>query len=58
VAIKFKKGATKSLFDLIELEEKLKKLFGRKIDVGEYDTINPYIIDYVKKEMKVIYEKG
>lgn len=58
IAIKFSKGANKSLFDLIELEEKLKKLFRRNVDLGEYDTINPYIIDYVKKEMRVIYEKG
>jgi len=57
IAIRFSKRAAKSLFDLIELEEKLKKLFRRKVDLGEYDTINPYIIDYVKKEMRVIYEK-
>lgn len=58
IAIKFKKGAGKSLFDLIELEGKLRKLFRRKVDLGEYDTIRPYIMDYVKKEMRVIYEKG
>jgi predicted nucleotidyltransferase len=58
IAIKFKKGAGKSLFDLIELEGKLRKLFRRKVDLGEYDTISPYIMDYVKKEMRVIYEKG
>ncbi len=58
IAIKFSIGVTKSLFDLIELEGKLRRLFRRKVDLGEYDTINPYIIDYVKKEMRVIYEKG
>jgi predicted nucleotidyltransferase len=58
IAIKFKKGATKSLFDLIELEGKLSKLFRRKVDLGEYDTLNPYIMDYVKAEMRVIYEEG
>ena len=58
IAIKFSKSATKSLFDLVELEEKLTRLFGRKVDLGEYDTISPYIVDYVKKEMRVIYEKG
>jgi len=56
VAIKFREGAEKSLFDLIELEEKLKEFFGRKVDLGELDSINPYIIGDVKKEMKVIYE--
>jgi len=39
------------------LEEKLKRLFGRKVDLGEFDSLSPYVIDYVKKEMKVIYEK-
>jgi predicted nucleotidyltransferase len=58
IAIMFRKGAAKSLFDLIELEGKLRRLFGRKVDLGEYDSISPYIIDYVKKEMRVIYEKG
>ena len=57
IAILFREGAEKSLFDLIELEERFKKAFGRKVDLGEFDCINPYVIDYVKKEMKVIYEK-
>ena len=57
IAIRYADGKRKSLFDLVELEEKLKRLFGRKVDLGEFDSISPYIIDYVKKEMKVIYEK-
>jgi len=57
IAIKYADGKRKSLFDLVELEEKLKRLFGRKVDLGEFDSLSPYVIDYVKKEMKVIYEK-
>jgi len=57
IAIKYADGKRKSLFDLVELQEKLKKLFGRKVDIGEFDSISPYIIDYVKKEMRIIYEK-
>lgn len=57
IAIRYAHGKRKSLFDLVELEEKLKELFGRKVDLGEFDSISPYIIDYVKKELKVIYEK-
>ena len=57
IAIKYADGKRKSLFDLVELEEKLKRLFGRKVDLGELDSISPYVIDYVKKDMKVIYEK-
>jgi len=57
IAIRYADGKPKSLFDLVELQEKLKSLFGRKVDLGELDTISPYVIDYVRKEMKVIYEK-
>jgi predicted nucleotidyltransferase len=54
----FDKGKSKSLFDLIDLEEKLTQLLGRKVDLGIFDSISPYIINEVKKEMEVIYEKG
>lgn len=57
IAIRYAAGERKSLFDLVELQEKLKRLFGRKVDVGELDSISPYVIDYVKKEMRIIYEK-
>lgn len=57
IAIEFSKLKNKSLFDLIHLEFELKKLFKKKVDLGTLSSINPYIIDDVKKEMKVIYEK-
>ena len=58
IAIKYAEGVRKSLFDLVELQQRLASLFGRKVDIGEYDVINPYIIGDIEKEMKVIYEKG
>ena len=58
IAILYDKGKSKSLFDLIDLEEKLTRLLGRKVDLGIFDSISPYIINEVKKEMEVIYEKG
>jgi len=39
------------------VEGELTKIFGRKVDLGIFSSISPYIIDDVKKEMKVIYEK-
>lgn len=57
IAIKYAEGEKKSLFDLVELQERLRKLFNRKVDLGEIDSISPYVIDYVRKEMKVIYER-
>ncbi|MBS7645688.1 nucleotidyltransferase family protein [Candidatus Bathyarchaeota archaeon] len=58
VAIEFDKNARKSLLDLVKVEEELTEIFGRKVDLGIFSSINPYIIDDVKREMRVIYEKG
>jgi predicted nucleotidyltransferase len=57
IAIRYKKRARKSLFDLVELQLSLSRIFGRKVDLGEFDCINPYIIDDVKKQIRVIYEE-
>ena len=57
IAIKYAEGVRKSLFDLVELQQRLASLFGRKVDMGEFDFINPHIVEAVKREMKVIYEK-
>ena len=57
VAIEFDKNSRKNLLDLVHLERDLRKIFKRKVDLGVFSSISPYIIDDVKKEMKVIYEK-
>jgi uncharacterized protein len=57
IAIRYRKGTRKSLFDLVELQQTLTRAFGKKVDLGEYDCINPYIIDDVKKQIKVVYEE-
>jgi predicted nucleotidyltransferase len=57
VAIEFDKNSRKNLLDLVHLERDLGKIFKRKVDLGVFSSISPYIIDDVKKEMKVIYEK-
>jgi predicted nucleotidyltransferase len=35
----------------------LTRIFGRKVDLGIFSSINPYIIDDVTREMRIIYEK-
>ena len=57
IAIEFDKNSRKTLLDLVRVEEELTKIFGRKVDLGIFSSINPYIIDDVKKEMKVIYDR-
>jgi len=57
IAIEFTDKRRKDLFDLIHIEDELRKILGRKVDLGIFSAINPYIIEDVKKEMIVIYEK-
>jgi len=57
IAIEFDKNKPKSLLDLIHVENELSKIFKRKVDLGIFSSINPHIIDEVKKEMRIIYEK-
>ena len=57
IAIEFDKKSRKTLLDLVRIEEELTKIFGRKVDLGIFSSINPYIIEDIKREMRVIYEK-
>jgi len=57
LAIEFDKTKKKSLLDLIRIENELRKIFGRKVDLGIFSSLNPYVIEDVTKEMRVIYEK-
>lgn len=57
MAIEFDKNKPKSLLDLIHVENELSEILKRKVDLGVFSSINPYIIEKVKKEMWVIYEK-
>jgi hypothetical protein len=43
--------------DLIRIENELSKVFRRKVDLGIFSSLNSYIVDDVKREMRVIYEK-
>ena len=58
IAIEFSEKSRKDLFDLIHIENGLKKIFGRKVDLGIFSAINPYIIEDIKKQILIIYEKG
>jgi predicted nucleotidyltransferase len=57
VAIEFDKSKRKSLFDLIRVEDELRRVLKRKVDLGIFSSLNPYIMENVRKEMRVIYEK-
>jgi predicted nucleotidyltransferase len=57
IAIEFDKSKRKTLLDLLKLEDELSKVFKRKVDLGIFSSLNPYLADDIKKEMLVIYEK-
>ena len=57
IAIEFDKTKRKSLLDLIRIENELSKVFRRKVDLGIFSSLNPYVVDDVKREMRVIYDK-
>jgi predicted nucleotidyltransferase len=57
IAIEFERNSEKSLLDLVRIENELRKIFKRKVDLGIFSSLSPYIIEDVKKEMRIIYEK-
>jgi predicted nucleotidyltransferase len=57
IAIEFERNSKKSLLDLVRIENELRKIFKRKVDLGIFSSLNPYVIEDVKREMRVIYEK-
>ena len=57
LAIEFDQTKRKTLLDLVRAEGELSKVFGRKVDLGILSSLNSFIVDDVKKEMLVIYEK-
>ena len=57
IAIEFDNTKEKSLLDLVHIERELTKQFDRKVDLGIFSSLSPYIIDEVRKEMHIVYDK-
>lgn len=57
IAIEFDDEKPKSLLDLVHVENELSEIFKRKVDLGIFSSLKPSILEDVKKEMLVIYEK-
>ncbi len=57
LAVEFDKNKKKTLLDLLRLEDELSILFKRKVDLGIFSSLNPYVAEDVKREMLVIYEE-
>jgi predicted nucleotidyltransferase len=46
-----------SYFDLAEIQYQLEKRVNRKIDIGFMDSFEPHILENVKSDLKLIYER-
>jgi uncharacterized protein len=57
IAIEFDKTKRKTLLDLIRLEEELSKVFKRKVDLGIFTSLHSYVVEDLKREMRVICER-
>ena len=47
----------KSLFDLADLQESLQSALGKKVDIGTYRSIKPFLRERILSEQIQIYEK-
>ncbi|MCK5136406.1 MAG: nucleotidyltransferase domain-containing protein [Bacteroidales bacterium] len=55
IAVKTNQGF--SYFDLADIQFQLETALNRKIDIGFIDSFRPNILENVKKDLKLIYEK-
>ena len=57
IVIRFKKGKRKTLFDLLEIEKELRKMFGKKVDLLTINSVSPYLKKEILETQRVVYEK-
>jgi len=57
IAIEFGKSKEKSLLDLVHVENELRRVFKKKVDLGVFSSLSPYMVEDVRKEMHIVYEK-
>lgn len=57
VDIALKTSEAFTYFDLAEVQHQLEKSINRRVDVGFIDSFKPYILDHVKPDLKLIYER-
>jgi len=56
VLVTFAPDAHYSLFDLVQMQEKLKQIFGREVDLVEKAALrNPFRRQHILSNMKVLY---
>ena len=57
VDVALQTNSTFTYFDLAEVQHQLENSINRKVDVGFIDSFKPYILEHVKPDLKLIYER-
>lgn len=55
--VEFSPETAVSLFDLVDIQETLGKILGKKVDLVTYDGISPYLRDDIISQAKPVYER-
>ncbi len=56
ILVKFAEDKKITLFDLVEIEDELKSIFNRDVDIVTENSLSPYLKDEILGSVKVIYE--
>ena len=48
----------KSLFDMMDLQNKLQDTIGRKVDILTFDSVNPLLKPFIQDQIRVIWKKN
>ena len=57
IAIEFDGKRNHTLLTLVRIENELTNIFGRKVDLGTLNSINPHVKKSIIKDLKVLYER-
>ncbi len=57
ILVKFDKKYTPSLFDMVDMEEELSMIVGRKVDLKTAEDLSHYFRDEVVAKAKILYDK-
>jgi len=52
-----KVNGEKTLLDLVRIERELSEILNVKVDLLTEESISKYIINYIKKELRTVYER-
>jgi hypothetical protein len=57
ILVEFKEAENKTLLDLVGLEIELGDLLKKRVDLLTYNSIHPFIKDYILGEQEIFYEE-